>query len=288
MKIAVLGDVHANLAAFETVIDHVEKWAPDVVISTGDIINRGPSSGECLDLVVEKSKSRGWHTLRGNHEDYIIHQSTPQAERDGPVFECFYQSYWTFQQIDCDVSAIRTWKDLLEVEGPDGSLVRVAHGSVLGNNRGIFPKSSDEDLILKGGEPKPAVFCAGHTHAAFSRMLNGTLFVNVGSVGIPFDGDWRAGYARLTFKKGSWLEEIVRLEYDREKTLAEYANSGFLTDAGPIAWLVLGEYLFAKSQLYSWHRDYFDLVMQGELDLETTVREQLEAQGMWEKVRSFL
>ena len=288
MKVAVLGDAHANLSALETVIDHVERWAPDVVVAGGDMINRGPSSMACLSLVLEKARTKGWRTLRGNHEDYVIHQSTPEAEREGPLFECFRQSYWTFQKIGRDVSAINKWEDLVEINSPDGSIVRVAHGSALGNNRGIYPKSSDEDLVEKGGAPSPAVFCGGHTHAAFIRRVNGTLFVNAGSVGIPFDGDWRAGYAQLSYDGRGWRGEVIRLAYDREGTLAEYTGSGFLTEAGPIAWLVLGEYLFSKSQLYAWHRDYFDLVLQGERGIEETVIEQLVLQGMWERVRAYL
>jgi putative phosphoesterase len=288
MKVAVLGDVHANFTALEAVTDHVERWKPDVVISAGDIINRGPSSRECLDLIRRKSKGNGWRTLKGNHEDYVIHQATPEAERDGPLFECFRQSFWTLKKINNDVSTVRDWEDVIDMVGPGESILRVAHGSALGNNLGIYPRSSDEDLVAKGGEPAPAVFCGGHTHTAFSRRVGDTLFVNAGSVGIPFDGNWRAGYAQLTFENGTWQENIVRLEYDREKTLLEYVNSGFLTEAGPVAWLVLGEYLFARSQLFAWHRDYFDLVLRGEREIEETVREQLERQGMWSRVRGYL
>ena len=99
MKVAVLGDAHANFTALQAVNDHVERWQPDVVISAGDIINRGPSSGECLDLIMSQAQNNGWRTLRGNHEDYVIHQSTPEAVREGPLFECFYQSYWTLKKI---------------------------------------------------------------------------------------------------------------------------------------------------------------------------------------------
>ena len=149
MKVAVLGDAHANFTALQAVTDHVERWQPDVVVSAGDIINRGPSSGECLDLITQKSIEKGWRTLRGNHEDYVIHQSTAEAERDGPLFECFYQSYWTLKKINGDVSGIRDWADIIELNGPDGSIVRVAHGSALGNNQGIYPKSTNEELISK-------------------------------------------------------------------------------------------------------------------------------------------
>lgn len=288
MKIAVLGDVHGNLTALQAVADHISGWHADMIVSVGDIINRGPSSPECLNFVEEMSGEEGWHLLRGNHEDYVIHQSERDASRSGPQRDPFYQAYWTYRQIGKDVTGISGWRDLFEMEAPDDSVARVAHGSVLGNQHGIFRQSTDEDLIKKGGRPAPAIFCGGHTHAAFIREVHGTLFVNAGSVGIPFDGDWRAGYAQLTWSRGRWDAEIVRLAYHRQKTLAEYSESGFLTEAGPIAWLVLGEYLFARSQLYTWHTKYLDPVTEGAITIEAAVLEQLEQQGMWDEVHRWL
>lgn len=72
MKIAVLADIHANLPAFETVIDHVGRWALDAVVVLGDVVNRGPRPADCPRLVLERQSSRGWLLLRGNHEDYVV------------------------------------------------------------------------------------------------------------------------------------------------------------------------------------------------------------------------
>ncbi|HJU22342.1 MAG TPA: metallophosphoesterase, partial [Casimicrobiaceae bacterium] len=39
-------------------------------------------------------------------------------------------------------------------------------------------------------------------------------FVNTGSVGRPKDGDWRAGYALLSFDGPSVAVEFRRVDYD--------------------------------------------------------------------------
>ncbi|HUF39424.1 MAG TPA: metallophosphoesterase family protein [Anaerolineales bacterium] len=284
MKIAVFGDVHGNLAAYQAVANDIDRWGPDLVVSTGDIVNRGPSPKACLDAVERRRQEDGWRILRGNHEDYVIHQASPEAARSGPEFDTYFQSYWTLLHLDRDVEAIRTWEDLVEIEGPGGSLVRITHGSVLGSDVGVFPGNHVDELAKRCGDPAPDVFCAGHTHVAFIKQAGGTLVVNAGSVGIPFDGDWRAGYARLVHRNGGWDGEIVRLAYDRARTFNEYQDSGYLTEAGPIAWLVLAEYVFARSQLFAWHRDYYDRVQAGEIDIETSVREQLKEQGIWGEI----
>jgi predicted MPP superfamily phosphohydrolase len=39
MKIAVLADIHGNLAALRAVIDDIDAWSPDLVLVAGDIVN---------------------------------------------------------------------------------------------------------------------------------------------------------------------------------------------------------------------------------------------------------
>ncbi len=288
MKLAVLADIHGNLAALRAAAAHVQGWNPDRVIVAGDVVNRGPRSPECLEFVLEMAATRGWELLRGNHEDYVIAQSKPDSPRSGPLFDVYEQSYWTYNRLGCDVSAFEGWQEMRVFPGPDARQVRVAHGSVLGNTHGVFPMFDEAELIRRVGEPLPALFCGGHTHWPFTTHLEGALVVNVGAVGLPFDGDWRAGYAQLTWEEGRWQANIVRLEYDRQQMLADYQQSGFLHQAGPMAWLVLAEFLFAKSQLYSWMRDYYEDVLAGKTTVEATVREQLERQGMWETVGEYV
>ncbi|NJN45013.1 MAG: metallophosphoesterase family protein [Anaerolineae bacterium] len=151
-----------------------------------------------------------------------------------------------------------------------------------------FPMMDNGELSRRVGEPPPAVFCGGHTHYPFLRQVGETLIVNVGSVGLPFDGDRRGSYAQFTWQRGGWKGEIVRFEYDWDRTLKDFQESGFLSEAGPMPWLVLVEFLYAKSQLYAWMRDYYALVLAGEITVEKTVRKQLDEQGLWEAVAQFL
>ena len=75
VKIAVLADIHANLAALEAVSEHIEHWQPDSIAIAGDIVNRGPRPRECWGFVQERMAQDGWLVLRGNHEGYVIHLS---------------------------------------------------------------------------------------------------------------------------------------------------------------------------------------------------------------------
>jgi diadenosine tetraphosphatase ApaH/serine/threonine PP2A family protein phosphatase len=88
------------------------------------------------------------------------------------------------------------------------------HGSPRKINEYLFedrPISSFQH-IAHAADADVIVF--GHTHKPYTKLVDGVLFVNVGSVGKPKDGDWRACYAILDVAPTPPAVRFVRLEYD--------------------------------------------------------------------------
>ena len=87
MRVAIFSDVQANLPAMEEVVEHIEKWRPELVVLNGDLINRGPRNPECLNLFLELQQRVHSVPLRGNHEEYILHcaHHPPTDERDAAL-----------------------------------------------------------------------------------------------------------------------------------------------------------------------------------------------------------
>ncbi len=274
MKIAVLADIHGNFIGLQTVAAHIEAWGPDAVICAGDIINRGPCSLQCLEFISEKQRQVDWRTVRGNHEDYVIAYDDPAMPRSGPQFEIFHNAYRTYQQLNGDVTRLQAMPFQQSITAPDGSELRVVHGSMLGNRNGVFPKTTEEELREKI-VPPPAAICVAHTYWPLIRQLDQTLVVNVGSAGLPFDGDDRVGYAQLIWQRGQWQAEIIRLSYDKAQNERDFYESGFMTKSGPLAPLVLNELQRARPNLYRWVVEYEKKVLTGELTAEAAVQEYL-------------
>jgi predicted phosphodiesterase len=272
VKIAVFSDIHANLPALQRVIGDIETWQPDQVIMAGDLVNRGPRPVECLDLLLEKERSAGWQLVRGNHEDYVISHAEPDAPSSGPAFDVHRGSYWTYTKLNHDVSALTRLPFQVSLHDPAGGEARIVHASMRGNRDGIYPETTDRTLRLQLGAP-PALLCVGHTHRPLIRWIGGTLVVNAGSAGLPFDGDRRAAYARLEWAAGNWRAEIVRLEYDFQAAQADFYSTGFIEGAGPLARLVLIELQEARSQLFQWAYRYQDAALDGRITLENSVAE---------------
>ena len=272
MKIAVLADIHANYRALETVIDHVERWQPDYVLIAGDIVNRGPRSLCCLQLVEERRKNEGWRVIRGNHEDYVIQRDNLDDPKSGPLYELFRPVHFTYDQLNRDVSSLRSLPEELHMDFGEAGKMRMMHASVLGNRDGIYPETSDQELKKKI-TPAPAVFITGHTHRALVRTLNGSLVVNAGSVGLPFDGDTRAGYAQIIWQDGHWQAQVIRVEYDLQAAERDYHQFGFIDEGGPLIDLILLELKTGMGQLYQWVAKYNLPIKEGKITVEEAVKE---------------
>ena len=67
MKVLVLSDVHGNLPSLEHVLKSEKSF--DLLISLGDVVNYGPWSNECVDLLDTLENKI---LLKGNHEDAFL------------------------------------------------------------------------------------------------------------------------------------------------------------------------------------------------------------------------
>ena len=271
MKLAVLADIHANLAALEATLRDIDAWQPDAVVVAGDVVNRGPQPAECLALVVEQQDTHGWRTVLGNHEEYVIQQAGPNPPGKDALADIYRPTRWTLEQLGGDIAPLLAMPFQQSIAGPDGSEVRVVHASTRGTRDGIFPMTDDDTLREQIGHPAPAALCVGHTHWPLVRRVDNTLVVNVGSVGLPFDGDSRASYGRLTWTAGDWQAEVIRLNYDRQLTEEAYLTTGFLEQAGPLARLHLEELRSARSELFSWVATYEDDILHRRITVEEAV-----------------
>lgn len=274
MKVAVLSDIHGNLPALRAVADDIARWRPDAVVVDGDIVNRGPLSGDCLDFVLERREAHGWVLLRGNHEDFVMECGNPDAPQSGPAYEMTQFAHFALSQLNGHVAALRELPDVFEIDAPGDKVLRVVHASMRNNRDGIYPITGDDELREQIAPP-PAVFVTGHTHRPLQRQLDDTLIVNIGAVGSPFDNDRRAGYGRFEWDGGHWSAEVMRVDYDYAQIELDYAQSGFLRDGGPLAQLMLVELRKARGLIFRWASRYEQAVRSGAMTLEDSVRDLL-------------
>jgi predicted phosphodiesterase len=191
MKLLIVSDIHGNLPALEFVLQ-LEKDA-DLVVSLGDVVNYGPWSNECVDLLESLSSKV---LLCGNHEEAFISGQYPGSNKIARAFFDF--CYPFFKRKEAIARYDKTF----------------SHGNVefvhTVNDSYIFP---DTELELNRN------VCIGHSHRGFKRIINGYRLVNVGSVGQNRENIDELNYATWQPEKGEI--EVVTREFKADALLSE-------------------------------------------------------------------
>ena len=232
-RIAILADIHGNVPALEATVADIEAQQVDEVLVGGDLVGRGPQGRR----VVERIRELGWPTIRGNHEDYLLSFRRGEVPENWLETDEWAASRWMAAELDDD--SVRFIEALpFSIRSSLTADLLLVHGSPRSHSDGLGPWSSDEELAVHlQSIGEPILVCA-HTHRQMLRQLSDGLVVNVGSVGLPFNGDRRAQYAILEAADGAWRTDLRRVEYDLEQTLAIYESSGFLRQGGITARLL--------------------------------------------------
>jgi diadenosine tetraphosphatase ApaH/serine/threonine PP2A family protein phosphatase len=225
---AIISDIHSNLEALQAVLKDIEAQSVSEVYCLGDVIGYGPNPRECIDLVMDCKL-----VLLGNHDQGAMFDPegfNTSAER---------AIFWTRSQLESPNEARpikeRRWEFLAErprTFKENGYLY--VHGSARNPlNEYVFPEDIYNQRKMERIFALVERYCfQGHTHVPgiFTETLQfhspeevdsaykldgRKTLCNVGSVGQPRDGDWRACYVLLD-------DDTIRyrrVEYDIDTTI---------------------------------------------------------------------
>ncbi|MEN1681260.1 MAG: metallophosphoesterase family protein [Planctomycetota bacterium] len=244
MRRAIISDIHGNLEALTSVLEHIDGQNVDEVVCLGDIIGYGPNPCECLDLVIKHCR----FCLLGNHDQAALFD--PEGFNSGAERAIF----WTRDQLENakgDRQTIDARWDFL------GALPRVqregdwlyVHGSPRNPvNEYVFPEdiynqkkmdklfSLVEHGCFQGHTHVPGVFTEGRNFLSpedteYTYKVGDSKFmVNVGSVGQPRDGDPRSCYVIQETEGGAGTLNFFRVDYDTDGTAAKIYDTPDLDD----------------------------------------------------------
>jgi putative phosphoesterase len=212
MKLAILSDIHGNLPALDAVLGDITSQSVAAVYCLGDLVGYAAFPNE----VVDRIRRERIPTIIGNYDDGVgfDRDECGCAYREPAEKALGDQSLaWTKAHTTAENKAfLQTLHHELRFE-TNGKRMLLVHGSPRKMNEYLFedrPLSSFERLAASSNAD---VIVYGHTHKPYTKYVNDVLFVNVGSVGKPKDGDWRACYALLE-PGASDPVRFVRVEYD--------------------------------------------------------------------------
>lgn len=253
-RIAILADIHGNRPALEAVISDIQQQGVDGVRVGGDLVGRGPQGSE----VVHRIRELKWPSIMGNHEEYLLGFIRKTVQKEWWTEDIWAASRWMAHELDAE--AVRYIEALpFTLTPPTDKPFRLFHGSPKSHSEGIGAWTSDEVCLSHLGSMQESALVCGHTHRPLLREFEEGVIVNVGSVGLPFNGDWRAQYAIVHRDSPAlpWTATFRQVEYDREEFLRVYETSGFLRGGHTTALLLKYEVETARPFLVPfliWHK----------------------------------
>lgn len=227
MRFAIISDIHANLEAFEAVLTDARDNKCTGFVCLGDVVGYNANPHECVDRLRELDCP----TVKGNHDEQA---SLVESSRDfNEMAEAAIQ--WTRDNLTAED---KNWLRDLKLQR-DVTDFTIVHATLDMPNQWGYVFNNLDAAASFTHQQSPVCFF-GHTHVPMAfirgegveRQLIDKLridsgkkyFINVGSVGQPRDGDWRAAYC--IYDVESNVVEQRRLKYDLATAQKKIIDAG--------------------------------------------------------------
>ena len=222
-KVALIGDVHANLPALEAVLEHVRQHGVETIWNVGDFVGYGAFPNQ----VVKRLRKENALSIVGNYDLKVLRFKKKKNKwRKKKHPDKFLAFQWAFENLS---KKNRKYLRSLprEIRLPvEGWRILLTHGSPASDAEHLTPDTPKKRLRELAQMANVDAIICGHSHQPFARQVDDVRFVNTGSVGRPDDGDPRACYAILYLGPKRFQVHHYRVEYDVEKAVAAIRKHG--------------------------------------------------------------
>lgn len=231
MRLAVISDIHGNLAALDAVLADIESRAVDAIVNLGDCVTGPLWPKECFARLVALDLP----TVRGNHDRWILDRPEADLSPAG-----------RFARAALSPSE-RAWLHALPATLDVAPEILAVHGTPADDSTYLLEDQHDGRLVPApratvaarlGDAARPGVVLCGHSHRqALVQGPGGVVILNPGSVGCPAFADSPAApgleyrspharYAILTLRHGRWGAELLAIDYDWAAAARRAAENG--------------------------------------------------------------
>lgn len=227
MRIALFGDIHANLEALEAVLEDASQQGATDYVCMGDIVGYNADPSACL----EKVRAMNCPTVKGNHDEDA--SGSHSLETMNPIAATALE--WTRAQLSTEqrlwLARLRMVRQVSDFTVVHSTLDQPANWNYVTNRFDAMSNFSYQftQICFHGHTHVPRVYMktdkVQEVPANSIAIEDGAkYFINVGSVGQPRDGDWRACYALYDFADNMIF--FRRVEYDIATTQKKIIAAG--------------------------------------------------------------
>ncbi|MEI7028038.1 metallophosphoesterase family protein [Paenibacillus sp. y28] len=224
MRLAFISDIHGNAVALDAVLEDIRKKAVDRIMVLGDLCYRGPEPKRALERV------RALHTevIKGNADAWTVRGVRPGEAPDQALEMMNRERHWIVSQLaqeDIDYLDGLPTELQLQVEGVS---IHAFHATPDSLFEIVLPGTEEAQLkakLMSGADAD--VYIYAHIHRPYVRFIDGKVLMNIGSVGLPFDGMAKASYGILEIEAGAIRTSIERVPFEVEQVVKQYEEAGY-------------------------------------------------------------
>jgi putative phosphoesterase len=229
MRIAVISDIHANLAALDEVLGDIGRRGVDLTVNLGDCCAAPLWPRETF----ERLDSLKLPTVRGNHDRWIATVAYDKLGRAG--------QYEYDQLLPEQRKALGALPPTIQLDD-----VLAVHGTPHDDATYLIEQRIEHRFVVapmtlvgeRLGDVRSSLVLCGHSHnQQMLQVPGGPLILNPGSIGCPVFADspdacrWdvrtpHARYAIASRMKDQWSVELFALAYDWERAARRALENG--------------------------------------------------------------
>lgn len=223
-RIAFISDIHGNAVALDAVLADISTKAVDQIIVLGDIAYRGPEPKRSLELV----RALNTTVIKGNADEWTVRGVRPGEVRDHVLDIMNQEREWIASRLDDDdLHYLQGLPTELKLSLTDSLDLYACHATPESLFEIVLPDQTNDQLQAKMMTRPATIYVYAHIHLPYVRYVNGRCLVNIGSVGLPFDGLAHSSYAIVEAEGERYRVTIERVPYDTERVIQQYIESDY-------------------------------------------------------------
>lgn len=269
MKYAVISDIHGNNMALQNVIDDAVSNGADAFILAGDYCVCAPWPKEVVETLQNIKPA---FVVKGNEEHYL---QAPDGD-DGQ----FEISRWSKHQLPAEqIEWLDQLPERLEIRDGEHNIyithksetfigtvefdqfsptllaaekVSISHDRLLDRINQIL--DADRAFLERQETLPQGIYIFGHSHIQWHKEMNGHLYINPGSCGLPLDCEhyFGAPYTLLNVDENGMSVEERRIPYDVYDLISQVKGTSQYEQAYVWSNLTFQEWIHSRD-----HVDFF-------------------------------
>ena len=185
LRLATLSDIHSNWVGLQAVLNHlIEHEQPDAILFLGDYLTDLPDPEKTLDLLEQTAQSIPTVFIRGNREEYLLHDFRPgspsYARSIHPSSQTGSLAYTASRLSEKVWTWLEDLPDQRIIKPGDAPALTLCHGSLLSSRELLYPGTQALQNTLELLNTR--LLLHGHTHHRSLIQQGDKQVVDVGIV----------------------------------------------------------------------------------------------------------